>query len=157
MLIEMALGSPSGALVHFAFFTVIGTVLGMILYALCAWPGTRRAQFRSFDAMPRLGAVVGIATAVIFSGVAWQNVYLDFYRIEIDADEVRLHYDMPPRTVVLPSEAVVGMRKRILPGRRIKRQIVMETSEGFYVSGSLRRDTLASAWETLSDYIKPLE
>lgn len=157
MLFEMALGSPSAALAHFAFFTVIGIALGMILYALFAWPGTRRGQFRSLDAMPRLGAVIGVATAVFFMGASWQNVYLDFYRIEIDAGEVRLHYEMPPRTVALPLSAVDGMRKRILPGRRIKRQIVVETSEGSYVSARLRRDTLESAWQSLSDCIKPLE
>lgn len=156
-MLEMALGSPSGAMVHFLFFTGIGTALGMILYALCAWPGTRRPQFRQFDAMPRLGAVLGLTTALVMTGFAWGGVYRDFFRLEITSEEVRLHYHMPPRTVVLPRHALEGMRRRIVLGRGGKRQIVIETSDGRFSSANLQRDALETAWIALSEHIKPLK
>ena len=60
---EMDLGSPDGVLVFFLLFMVIGVVLGGVIFAVMAFPGARRDQFRTFGAMPKTGLVVGILVA----------------------------------------------------------------------------------------------
>ena len=150
---NLTFGSPQGALLYFSLYSTIGLVLGGIIYALTAYPRTRRPQFRHWGTMPRTGAVSGLIVAILIIYMAWSSAYRSFYHLEVDEEHVRLQFHMPSQVVELPRSEIATIDDRRSYGRGGGWQIILVTSDGgTYLSAKMYRPQFEAAREELSQY-----
>ena len=145
-------GDPQNALIFFGLFSVIGVVLGGIIYALFAHRGTRRPQFRHLDTMPRFGAIAGALVAGLIIYMAWSSTYRTFYRLEVDEDTVRLQYYMPQQYFEFPRSEVSTIEKHFSFDKWGNRQIVLKTTQGTFFSAKMHSRQFDAAWKQLAPY-----
>lgn len=141
----------------FLAMSAIGLVLGVVIYAVVAFPWARRPRYRNFGAMPRTGIACGAGAAVFIIFIAWNTAFAEFYQIEIERGFIRLHYVVPQRTPEIPLTSISGMRRSMTLDKRQPWRIQLETSQGMYYSTNMNRRHLEDVWRTLADFVKPLE
>ena len=147
---SVIVGDEQSALLFFVFYSVIGLVLGAIVFALFAFRGSRRPQFRHLGVMPRFGATAGISIALVISYVAWSAMYRDFYRIDVDDETVQFQYFMPSQVRIIPKSAVTSVEKRAYPGRGGRYRILMVTEGGVFSSARMYSNQFDGVWEAIS-------
>jgi hypothetical protein len=145
-------GNPSGALVYFLLYTTVGVVVGAVLFAVCAYPGARRPQFRQWGTMPRTGAVVGLLIAGGLTYLAWSQMYRGFYQVAIDGDIVHLEFRMPTQEVTFPLADVVAFEEKHTFDKGGSKRLVVRTASGEYVSAPMYRSRFKEVWDALGPY-----
>jgi hypothetical protein len=126
----MDFGSVSGSQVYFWFFTGLGVVLGGIVYAVCAYPGARRPQWRSLGVSKGWGVFLGVLIAVGISWMAYSTSWREFYRLEREGETVVLRYCMPERTVMVPLEDIAETTWASTSDRWATRRLVLVIRNG---------------------------
>lgn len=147
---SVTVGDEQHALIFFALYSMIGVVLGVVVFAVFAFRGARRPQFRHLGVMPRFGATVGISIAVVISYMAWASAYRGFYHLEVDDEVLRLHYVMPSQVKVFLKSAVTSVEKRVQSWRGGRYHIDLVTDGGIFSSAGMYRMQFDAAWQGLS-------
>jgi hypothetical protein len=121
-------GSVSGSWVAFALFGAIAAVIGV---------GVTRALGRfaaADDALPYYGTtrtarrvIGGLTVAALFAAIWWW-LWSGFYVLEVGRDSVRMRFQAPPRSRLVPKSEIAATRWE--PGPRSTRTLVIETRSG---------------------------
>jgi hypothetical protein len=101
---SIVLSEPGAAISAFVLFCVIGVAVGVAL-AAGYWFWARRPDMpQGFFRHPPTRAtavVIGLASVSAFVVIGARAELQSFHRIDIDTDQVRLHFALPARTLVL--------------------------------------------------------
>lgn len=123
-------GSEFSGAVGFWIVTSLGFVLGAIFYAVCAYPRFRRPPFNRMGHARRWGIFLGASVAGTLILLAWWLNWSEFYRIDMDARQVRLYYHFPDREKTVSIDAIQEITKGVTLDRFDYCRLVLEDEEG---------------------------
>ncbi|MSO20404.1 MAG: hypothetical protein EXQ56_08050 [Acidobacteria bacterium] len=107
------IGSASGMLFAFVFFLAFSLTIGYVVYSLLARPETRRAEFIRMGAVSRRASLViaGSLSGGLFVLICW-TMFTGFHRIDVEGEQLRLHYLIPPRTAIIRRDELTLLEKK---------------------------------------------
>lgn len=131
-------GLYMGHLFQFLFVTLIVLFIWYALYKLLSTSQTRRKKFKYWKTIPRKWAFfIGGCTGLLIIGYIYIDNWSYFFRIDIQENNLQLHYSMPKRTITISteniSELVAKKEWRKTPNYRL----IIKTQEGKEYSSSL--------------------
>jgi len=95
-------GSVSGATFAFYFFTAVSLFIGYAVYRLLRYAHDRKPAFRPWAvAKPWQASLTGVFVSILIFLTVYFSSLNGFYRMDLEGDEVRLHYILPQRALVL--------------------------------------------------------
>ena len=95
------------------FFAAVCAALGYVIYSLLARPETRRADFIRLGAAPRLTSLLfTIALSFTLFAVICKAMFSGFTRIEVEGEQLRLHYVLPSRSELIRRDQLTLLEKK---------------------------------------------
>ncbi|MDC0711528.1 hypothetical protein POL68_23865 [Stigmatella sp. ncwal1] len=146
--------SASGARVACVVFLVLSLGLAAGLYAVLVRASGSRAVFRE-EPLVR-GSVATVASLLLFSllfGTVYATLLSGFYRVELNEEEVLLHYLFPSHIVTLQRVELAEVEGvALLPGRWSLR---LHTHQGDTYPSALAQEPVAfQSWQALNAYLE---
>jgi hypothetical protein len=123
-------GDVFSSAVGFWIVTFLGLVLGAIFYFVCAHPRFRRAPFNRMGPARGWGIFLGTFVAGTLILVAWWLNWAEFYRIDMDARQVRLYYHFPDREKTVSIDAIREITKGVTLDKIDWCRLVLESEDG---------------------------
>ena len=123
-------GDISGSLTRFWFLTGVAVAIGIIVYALCAYPSLRRPAFRRWRSLRLLGLASGVGITAVILCLLYLSSWTRFYRIDIEPDSLLLRYFLPERTARLVRSDIRSVERGIAYGSEAPVSMVIRTTRG---------------------------
>jgi len=152
---ELWFSDPAGHMLGFWFLTILGVVIGAVVYAGAAYARLRRPQVQALPSLPKGVALgLGVAVALFVAGLAWTNHFWGFYVVTLTEDEMVVESLFPRRRATLARDEVARVQAGMTGGRFDSACLVIEQTSGkVRRSEGLRPDELEPRLEAVQQWL----
>lgn len=127
-----------GHLFQFLFVTLIALFIWYALYKLLSTSQARREKFKYLKTIQQKWAFfIGGCTGLLIIGYIYIDNWSYFYRIDIQENNLQLHYYMPKRTIPISTEHIRELVTKEEWRKTKNYRLIIKTKEGKEYQSSL--------------------